>query len=182
VIASILAELGASGSQLAVAALAALGIYLAVIIATRLSGLRSFSKMSAFDFAMTVAIGSLIATAASGQAPLASASVGVITLYAAQFTVALLRRHALLHGTVDNAPLLLMDADRILDDNLAAARLTRDDLHGKLREANVLHYGQVRAVVFETTGEVSVLHGEHALDPALLRGVRRSSSRFGRQG
>jgi hypothetical protein len=27
-----------------------------------------------------------------------------------------------------------------------------------------------------------VLHGEDALDPALLRGVRRSPSGFGRQG
>jgi uncharacterized membrane protein YcaP (DUF421 family) len=177
VLASILAELGASGQQLVVAALAAIGIYLAVIVATRLSGLRSFTKMSAFDFAMTVAIGSLIATAASGQAPLASVVVGVSTLYVTQFAVALARRHSLLHGAVDNSPLLLMDADRILDDNLAAARLTLDDLHGKLREANVLHYGQVRAVVLETTGDVSVLHGDDDLDPALLRGVRRSPSR-----
>jgi uncharacterized membrane protein YcaP (DUF421 family) len=181
-LASILADLGASGSQLVVAALAALGIYLAVIAATRLSGLRSFTKMSAFDFAMTVAIGSLIATAASGQAPLAAVAVGVATLYAAQFVVALARRHSLLHGAVDNSPLLLMDADRILEANLAAARLTLDDLHGKLREANVLHYGQVRAVVLETTGEVSVLHGDAALDPALLRGVRRSPSGSARHG
>jgi uncharacterized membrane protein YcaP (DUF421 family) len=174
---SILEQLGAGGTQLASAAIAALGIYLAVIVATRVSGLRSFTKMSAFDFAMTVAIGSLIATAASGQAPLAAVSVGVVTLYLAQFVVALLRRHSLLHGAVDNSPLLLMDGDRILDDNLGAARLTMDDLHSKLREANVLHYGQVRAVVLETTGEVSVLRGDEELDPALLRGVRRTPHR-----
>jgi len=29
---------------------------------------------------------------------------------------------------------------------------------GKLREANVLRLSQVRAVVFETTGDISVLH------------------------
>jgi uncharacterized membrane protein YcaP (DUF421 family) len=121
-------------------------------------------------------IASILAELGASGAQLAVAAVGVVTLYAAQFAVARLRRHALLHGAFDNAPLLLMDADRILDDNLAAARLTHDDLHGKLREANVLHYGQVRAVVFETTGEVSVLHGDDALDPALLRGVRWSPS------
>ena len=37
----------------------------------------------------------------------------------------------------------------------------------KLREANALNFGQVRAVVLETTGDISVLHGEH-LDPAIL--------------
>jgi uncharacterized membrane protein YcaP (DUF421 family) len=173
IMASVLTELGASGTDLASAALAAAGIYLAVIVMTRISGLRSFSKMSAFDFAMTVAIGSLIASAASGQAPLVTVLVGVGVLFVAQFTVAVLRKHSLLHGIVDNSPLLLMDGERILEDNLGAARITLDDLHGKLREANVLHYGQIRAVVLESTGDISVLHGTERFDEDLLRGVRR---------
>jgi uncharacterized membrane protein YcaP (DUF421 family) len=173
VLASILSDLGASGSDLAVGAVAAIGVYLAVVVATRISGLRSFSKMSAFDFAMTVAIGSLIATAASGQAPLATVVVGVATLFVAQFTVAILRRRSLLHGVVDNSPLLLMEDGRVLHDNLASARVTIDDLHGKLREANVHAYASVRAVVLETTGDLSVLHGEVPLQAELLQGVRR---------
>jgi uncharacterized membrane protein YcaP (DUF421 family) len=172
----VLQELGASGPELVAGSIAAVAIYLAVILATRISGLRSFSKMSSFDFAMTVAIGSLIAAAASGQAALATVTLGVVALYAAQFVVASLRRRHLLHDVVDNSPLLLMDGPRIVDANLAAARITLDDLHGKLREANVLHYGQVRAVVLETTGDISVLHGDADLDPALLRGVRRGAA------
>jgi uncharacterized membrane protein YcaP (DUF421 family) len=173
VVEQVLTDLGASGTQIVAGGVAAFAIYLAVILATRLSGLRSFSKMSAFDFAMTVAIGSLIASAASGQAPLATVVVGVAVLYLGQFVVAMLRTHGGLHGLLDNSPLLLMDGSEILHDNLTMARLTLDDLHGKLREANVLHYGQVRAVVLETTGDISVLHGGGRFDPALLRGVRR---------
>jgi uncharacterized membrane protein YcaP (DUF421 family) len=171
---SVLAGLGASATDLVTGAVAALAIYLAVILATRISGLRSFSKMSAFDFAMTVAVGSLIATAAAGQAPLATVVVGVAVLYAAQFLVAVLRSHRSLRGALDNSPLLLMDGERILHANLAVARVTLDDLHGKLREAGILRYEQVRAVVFETTGDVSVLHGEGHVDDELLRGVRRN--------
>jgi uncharacterized membrane protein YcaP (DUF421 family) len=169
---SILSQLGASWSQLAAGAIAAAAIYVAVVAATRVAGLRSFAKMSAFDFAMTVAIGSLIASAAAGQAPLAAVVVGVGVLYGAQYLVAVARRRGAFGGVVDNTPLLLMDGDRILHDNLVAARITLDDLHGKLREANVLSYGQIRAVVFETTGDVSVLHGDRALDEDLLHGVR----------
>lgn len=172
VIDSILSQFGASGARLVSAASAAVAVYVAVIVATRVAGLRSFSKMSSFDFAMTVAIGSLIASAAAGQAPLATVLIGVTVLFACQFGVALLRRHGLLGGAVDNSPLLLMDGSEILHDNLASARVTLDDLHGKLREANVLGYDQVRAVVLETTGDVSVLHGDVALDRELLRGVR----------
>jgi uncharacterized membrane protein YcaP (DUF421 family) len=65
-----------------------------------------------------------------------------------------------------------MDGDAILRGNLNRARMTVEELNGKLREANVLNYGQVRAVVLETTGDVSVLHGDGDLDPDLLRDVR----------
>jgi uncharacterized membrane protein YcaP (DUF421 family) len=176
VVDQVLRELGSSGPELAAGVIAAVAIYLAVILATRLSGLRSFSKMSSFDFAMTVAVGSLIASAASGQAALATATVGVLALYAAQYVVASLRRRHLLHDLVDNSPLLLMDGPRIIEENLASARVTLDDLHGKLREANVLQYHQVQAVVLETTGDISVLHGDSDLDPGLLRGVRRGAA------
>nr|WP_274388191.1 YetF domain-containing protein [Salsipaludibacter albus] len=78
---------------------------------------------------------------------------------------------------VENDPVLLMDGGRILEDNLAATRVTRDDLYAKLREANVLNLDQVRAVVLETTGDVSVLHGPaDQFDPDLLASVRRDAA------
>lgn len=167
-----LAQLGASWSDLGVVVVAASAIYLWVIAATRLMGLRSFSKMSAFDFAMTVAIGSAIAATALGTAPLAHGAVAVAVLFVAQFLVALLRRWTAADRLVDNAPLLLMEGPRILDDHLAKARLTRDDLYAKLRSANVLALDDIHAVVFETTGDVSVLHGRGRLDARLLASVR----------
>lgn len=46
----------------------------------------------------------------------------------------------------------------IIQENLDRVNMTESDLFGKLREANALNSGQVKAVVFETTGDVSVLH------------------------
>nr|WP_243405031.1 DUF421 domain-containing protein [Pelagivirga sediminicola] len=39
-----------------------------------------------------------------------------------------------------------------------------------MREANALDLSPVRAVVLETTGSISVLHGDH-VDEALFKGV-----------
>ena len=50
--------------------------------------------------------------------------------------------------------------------------MARSDLVAKLREANVLDLKQVRAVVLETTGDVSVLHGD-VLDEILVENVKR---------
>lgn len=155
------------------------GIYLAVVTLTRIAGLRSFSKISSFDFAVTVAIGSILAsTLVAEDPPLLQAAVGLTSLYAVQMGVAILRRRSAgVRRAVDNTPLLLMDGPRILSENLDRARITEEDLRAKLREANVLQLDEVRAVVLESTGDVSVLHGPpegSKLDPRLLEGVRNA--------
>ena len=155
----------------------AIGIYLAVIVLTRLTGKRSFSKMSSFDFAMTVAIGSMIAsTVLSGSVSFAMGTLGLSFIYGLQIAVATLRKYKNISKVVDNSPLMLMDGRKILKENLIKAKVTEGDLRSKLREANVLNLSQVRAVVFEATGDISVLHSnkeEEVLEGWLLKDVRR---------
>lgn len=152
-------------------------IYISVIAFTRFSGLRSFSKMSSFDFAMTVAVGSLIATTILMEdPPLLQSIVALATLYILQIAVAKLRgRSSFIDNLVDNQPVLLMRGTEILDDNMINTKVTYDDLRAKLREANITQLSQVKAVVMETTGDVSVLHNadpEHELDDELLSNVK----------
>lgn len=166
-----------SFSAVLMVALSAAGIYLALMILTRLVGLRSFAKLSSFDFAVTVAIGSAVATTImTDDPPLLQATVGLASLYGLQALVAVAReRWPAARRVMDNEPILLMDGDRVLWDNMRVAHVTEDDLRGKLREANVLHPREIRAVVMESTGDVSVLHGDPdgaELHPSLLDGVR----------
>lgn len=153
-------------------ALSTIAIFAAVITYTRIAGLRSFSKMSGFDFASTVAVGSIMATVSVTSASLINGLIGLATLFAAQVVIALLRRLTKFEQVVDNSPLLLMAGPRVLHDNLRRARLTEHDLRGKLREANVTDTSKVLAVVLETTGDVSVLQGDGPLDLGILEGVR----------
>ncbi|MCW9708333.1 DUF421 domain-containing protein [Fodinibius salsisoli] len=153
------------------------GIYFALIAFTRLAGLRSFSKMSSFDFAITVAFGSILAsTILAKDPPLFQAVIGLGTLYVIQMIVANLRGNStIMSSLVDNEPLLLMRGSDILEDNLKKAKVTHADLHAKLREANATQLSQVKAVVMEATGDIAVLHHEdptHELDGQLLKGVR----------
>lgn len=169
--------LNVSEPAIAAVVFTALGIYAIVILLTRLAGLRSFSKISSFDFAITVAIGSVIAsTVVLKSVSLMKGAVALAALYTVQFVAAVLREHSSLFGSmVNNQAILLMAGEEVLEENLHKAQMTRGDLRSKLREANVIHPSQVRAVVMETTGDVSVLHagpGAPALDPDLLSDVR----------
>lgn len=150
--------------------------YAAILVYTRLVGLRSFSKMSAADFAMTVAVGSLFASTISSPSPsLVIGLASLAMLYLGQYLVAVLRvRAPATTKVIENQPLLLMHGGEILDANLRRANLTRQDLYGKLREANAINIDQVLAVVFEATGDVSVLHSADPaarLDPRIFAGV-----------
>lgn len=166
-----------SGSTLAIILMSAIGIYLSVIIFTRLSGKRSFSKMSSFDFAMTVAIGSMLSmTILSSSTNLMEGIIGLAAVYLLQILVALLRRFEKVKSWVDNEPLLLMDGTQILEDNLRKARVSLSDLRSKLREANITRLTQVKAVVFETTGDISVLYNNKDAEPLeawLLKDVKK---------
>ncbi len=145
-----------------------------LVAATRVVGLRSFSKMSGYDFAITVAMGSVLASVVVGRnTPFATGIAALTALFVVQVLLSRLRtRVKRVEELMDNTALLLMRNGEILADNLAHAKMTRDDLFGKLREANVLRLEDVRAAVFEVTGDVSILHGD-TLDEVLLEGVRR---------
>ena len=152
-------------------------IYGVLILLVRLVGLRSFSKMTSVDFAMTIAMGSVLASTILSAAPsLPQAAVALASLFGIQYGVARLRKDTdWMEDLSDNEPIVLMAGDRILRGNLERTRVTENDLWAKLREANVIHPRQVRAVILETTGDISVLHAPEDgpdLHPCLLRGVR----------
>jgi len=133
--------------------------------------------MSSFDFAMTVAIGSIIATTIlSKSVSLPEGMMGIVAAYLLQMGAALIRRNDTAKKIMDNQPLLLMDGPVILDDNLRKSRVAKSDLRSKLREANITELSEIKAVVFETTGNISVLHKTHdrPIDDFLMEGVARS--------
>jgi uncharacterized membrane protein YcaP (DUF421 family) len=155
----------------------AIGIYMAIIVLTKVAGLRSFSKMSSFDFPITIAYGAIIGSVIVAQKPpLLQAALGLVALFVIQIIISHLRgQSSILKSLVDNEPLLLMHGTEILEDNLKKARVTHNDLHAKLREANVTQLHQVHAVIMESTGDISVMHHEdpdHKLDDELLQSVR----------
>lgn len=166
----------ASWGELAAVAISSVSTYAAIILFTRVAGLRSFSKMSAADFAMTVAVGSIFAATISSAKPALAIGVAALALlFAGQLLLGYLRQKLpVMQSVVDNKPLLLMAGDSIIEENLQRAHVTRNDIYGKLREANALNYDEVLAVVFETTGDISVLHskdGDAKLERDFLEGV-----------
>ncbi|GEQ84922.1 DUF421 domain-containing protein [Patiriisocius marinistellae] len=137
-------------------------IYVALIIYTRIFGLKSFSKMTGFDFINTIAIGNIFAMSIGTGNPKLLMGVLIIgLLYLMNHLISIIQfKSNKAQNLLDNSPILLMKEGKIITENLEKTKVTKDELRGKLREANVLKLSQVRAVILETTGDVSVLHSE----------------------
>ena len=153
--------------------LTALGI-LYVIALTRVVGLRSFSKMTNFDFVITVASGTVLAGMgrATDWQGFVQAAVVMLVLFVVQWIIAKVRKKSdTFEEAIQNDPVLLMVDGRFCTEAMTETRVSRSDIIAKLREANVLSYEEVCAVILETTGDISVMHGD-AIDPAILEGVR----------
>ena len=149
-----------------------------VVLLVRINSLRSFSKMTNFDFVMTVAVGSLLASASQTTTweAFLQDMVAMAALFIVQSVSARLRRRSdKIEAIMQNTPVILMRNGEIIDGALEETRVARSDLLAKLREANVLDLNEVRAVVLETTGDISVLHGEHCSE-ALLKGTKSIKS------
>jgi uncharacterized membrane protein YcaP (DUF421 family) len=172
VLSDLMEQLGASWTHLAEVLVSGVVAYIAVILLTRISGVRSLAKMSSFDFAATVAVGSTLAATLLGQTPLVAGLAGLAVLFGAQWVIGTARRRDLLRGALDNAPLLLMAGGEVLDSNLRHARVSREELWSQLRLAGVCSRAEVYAVVMETTGDISVLRAGEPVDAELLDGVR----------
>jgi len=149
-------------------------IFVIILSITRISGLRTFAKMSSFDFASTIAIGSILAAVVmNGGQSLLKGGVALGSIVALQSIYTLLCRKWTAFGKMaQNQPVLLMRNGVVFHEALDAVNMGESDLYAKLREANALKLEEVRAVVFETTGDVSVLHGDvDEVDEVLLEGV-----------
>ena len=164
--------LSTSWTEVWLVVVSAIAIVLTLVAVIRVVGLRSLSKMSSFDFAVTIALGSVLGGVAASSTSLLNGKIAVGALLATQTTIALLRQRTSAGEIVDNTPMVLMRDGQFIDDALRHTRVTRADVLAKLREANAIRLDQVHAVVLESTGDVSVLHGGGPVDDLLLDGVR----------
>jgi uncharacterized membrane protein YcaP (DUF421 family) len=165
--------------ELGVVMLNAVLIYFSIIGITRLSGLRTYSKMTTFDFAITVAIGSVVASG------ILLSDIGYIktlvtlgSLVFLQWVVSMLvSRVKLVENIVTNKPVLLVKDGTVLTDNLTRVRMSHDELYAKLRMAGVHSVTQVVVATLETTADVSVIKKVPGVDfdSDMLRGVADES-------
>lgn len=158
--------------------------YAAVVLVLRLSGNRTLSKMSAYDFIVTIALGSTLSSILINRnVSLAEGLAAFALLVVLQLAVSwLLIRSRLFGKAVRETPVLLLRDGVLLDAAMKNARITRSDIRSAVRKRGIGALEQVDAVVLETDGTLSVIGQSSAGSRSALEGVRGASGAAGSQG
>ena len=150
-----------------------------VILVVRVIGLRTFSKMTAFDFVITLATGSLLASAASVTewTALVQACSAILALLTAQVVLAILRRGSrTFQFLIENDPVMLMHDGKILEGALAKTRVSESDVLYEIRLQGIQDISDVRAMVLESTGAISIISGKADPTEEVMKEVDRCYS------
>ena len=134
-------------------------IYFIVIIYIRLVGKRATSQMNSFDWIVTVAMGSLVAsTIILKDISLIEGAVSILILLVLQFSLTKLMVYSpKVRKLVRSTPQLLVYNGEFLEDNMASERIVKNEILSAIRDRGVQNIKEVHAVVLETDATFSVI-------------------------
>ena len=128
--------------------------YVLLVVMLRVSGKRTLSKMNAFDFIVTVALGSTLAAVLLDEGiSLTEGATAFALLVGLQFLVTWTSvRAPWVKRLVTGEPELVVYRGRLLGDAMRRNRVTEDEVRAALRNTGHAGFDDVEAVVLETDG------------------------------
>jgi uncharacterized membrane protein YcaP (DUF421 family) len=150
------------------------GAYFALIVVLRVSGKRTLAKWNAFDFVVTIALGSILATVViSKDVSLAEGVAALLLLIGLQFIITWLSvRCNLIKDLVKSEPTLLLSKGKFIPDSLKSQRVSEAEVRAAIRSAGVAAIEDVEAVVLETDGSLSVVKASAGRPGTALEDVK----------
>lgn len=133
--------------------------YICLVFFLRISGKRTLSKMNAFDFIVTIALGSCLATVSLNKnVALTDGALVFLILIFLQFLITTLStRFEAVKYIITNKPTLIAYKGEILYDVMKRERITKDELFAAARSNGVTQLEDLAVVVLETTGDITVI-------------------------
>ena len=133
--------------------------YAVLLLIVRFSGNRTLAKLRAFDLVVTIALGSLLATAVTDRdAPISHVLLAVACLVALQWLVAALSaRSERFNRLVTSRSILLYEGGAFDRKALRRARVTPEQVEGAARQAGHVGMATVAGAWLEENGSISIV-------------------------
>lgn len=133
--------------------------YFGMVFFLRISGKRTLTKMNAFDFVITVALGStLAAVCLNKDIALVDGMTCFFLLIFLQFILTWLSvRNKRIKNIITSSPSMLVYNGEILRDVMKRERITIEEIKMAARHQGIEDISKVGILILETTGEISII-------------------------
>jgi len=151
--------------------------YVTLIFLLQASGKRTLAKMTAFDFIVTVAIGSLLANIIlSKNTVFLEGIVAFVVLIGAQYLISSFSiRSKKFETLVKPEPTLLLHRGQFLREAMDNERVTEADILSAIRQRGFSSIENIEAVVFEADGTFDVIPETERSSASALKNVSNYS-------
>jgi uncharacterized membrane protein YcaP (DUF421 family) len=157
------------GPGLAIVAAKAALMFAVAALGLRTSTRRTLAQWTAIDFCAAVAIGAIIGrTAVSSTQSFAVGAVALVTLLLVHRVVTLARYSRWFAKLVDHRVRVLLVHGELRRSQLYVCGLTENDVLAKLRQQGVRDLSELRYVLYETKGELTIVREDADADAQLV--------------
>lgn len=132
--------------------------YAVLIVMLRISGKRTLSKFNAFDFIVTICLGSMLSSIIiTKSVPLVEGIVALALLIGLQFAITWLSvRSQPFQTLIKSNPTLLVHRGVYQEQALRAERVSKEEIKAALHSSGKAEMSALCSVVLETDGSLNV--------------------------
>jgi uncharacterized membrane protein YcaP (DUF421 family) len=145
--------------------LRAAAVYVILLIAVRLSGRRTLSELTIFDFILVLVISEAVQQGLIGEDySVTTAAILVVTLVLIDVLLSFAKdRFKWVAKVVDGVPTVLVENGKPLRERMKKARVSEDDIMESARELQGLErIDQIKFAVLEVGGRITIIPAKSA--------------------
>ncbi len=158
------------GKNLVKIIIATIVSYFAILVVIRIMGKRTLAKMNAFDFVVTVTLGSTLSSMLLNKVPVLDGTIAVLIIVSLQYLIAYLtQRSQTIEKTINSTPTILFYNGKFIKEALEKERITEEEILAEIRSYRLEQLSEVRAVIMEINGTFSVIKKNTGERPTSLK-------------
>nr|MBA2746042.1 DUF421 domain-containing protein [Flavisolibacter sp.] len=150
--------------------------YIFMVLLLRSSGKRTLSKMNAFDFIVTIALGStLSAVTLNKNIPLLDGMLVFFLLIYLQYAITYLSvRSETISSFVKSTPTLLVYKGILLKSAMKKERVNKEEIYAIIRKKGMQSVEDAGAIILETDGSLTVVKNVDSLQNPVMSRINLS--------
>lgn len=132
--------------------------YITLFIFIRISGKRTLAKLNAFDFVVTVTLGSTLSSMILAKVTITEGLLALAIIILLQYLLAWTAKEIKsTEKVINSSPTLLFYDGKFLENAMKKEVITREEIYAEIRKYRLERIDDVKAVVMELNGEITVV-------------------------